>query len=163
MLKLGSKIFDIIFSEFNRKKIENFTIWTATLGFVFHLSLVLLNNNSIISIGNESLLLTNPISAIYTPFSIILVYEIYLLVFNLPRSFTHSVSKQFEIISLILIRRIFADIPQIDLNANWLNTPENLQLICDVFGVLILFYLIFLFNKVVISVFGQRRIDIISF
>jgi len=49
MLKLGSKIFDIIFSEFNRKKIENFTIWTATLGFIFHLSLVLLNNNSIVT------------------------------------------------------------------------------------------------------------------
>ena len=95
----------------------------------------------------EANLLIDPISAIYTPFSIILVYEIYLLVVNLPRSFTNSVSKQFEIISLILIRRIFADIPQIDLKANWLNTPENLQLICDVFGVLILFYLIFLFNK----------------
>ena len=101
MLKLGSKIFDIIFSEFNRKKIENFTIWTATSGFIFHLSLVLLNNNSIISIGNESLLLTNPISAIYTPFSIILYYEIFLLIFYLPRSFTTSILKQFEIISLI--------------------------------------------------------------
>ena len=68
MLTLGSKIFDFIFSEENRKKIEGFTIWTATIGFIFHLSLVLLNNNSIINMGNESLLLTNPISAIYTPF-----------------------------------------------------------------------------------------------
>ena len=50
MLKLGSKIFDFIFSEENRKKIEGFTIWTATIGFIFHLSLVLLNNNSIINI-----------------------------------------------------------------------------------------------------------------
>ena len=72
MLKIGSKIFDGIFSEGNRKKIETFTIWSATIGFIFHLSLVLLNNYSIIEIGNESLLLTNPISAIYTPFSIIL-------------------------------------------------------------------------------------------
>ena len=64
MLKIGSRTFDIIFSELNRKKIESITIWTATIGFVFHLSLVLLNNYSIINIGNESLLLTNPISAI---------------------------------------------------------------------------------------------------
>jgi hypothetical protein len=105
----------------------------------FHIYLIILKF--------EANLLIDPISAIYTPFSIILVYEIYLLVVNLPRSFTTSVSKQFEIISLILIRRIFADIPQIDLKAHWLNTPENLQLVCDVFGVLILFYLIFLFNK----------------
>ena len=114
MLKIGSKIFDGIFSEVNRKKIETFTIWSATIGFIFHLSLVLLNNYSIIDMGNESLLLTNPISAIYTPFSIILIYEIYLLIFFLPRSFTTSVSKQFEIISLILIRRIFGDIPEIN-------------------------------------------------
>ena len=56
MLKIGSKIFDGIFSEGNRKIIESFTIWTATIGFIFHLSLVLLNNYSIINIGNESLL-----------------------------------------------------------------------------------------------------------
>ena len=61
MLKLGSKIFDLIFSEENRKRIEGFTIWTATFGFIFHLSLVLLNNSSIINIGNESFLLSNPI------------------------------------------------------------------------------------------------------
>ena len=87
MLKIGSKIFDKIFSENNRKKIESFTIWSASIGFIVHLSLVLLNNNTIINIGNESLLLTNPISAIYTPFSIILYYEIFLLIFYLPRSF----------------------------------------------------------------------------
>ena len=77
MIKTGSKIFDGIFSENNRKKIESFTIWSASIGFIIHLLLVLLNNNSIINIGNESLLLTNPISAIYTPFSII------------PVSYTH--------------------------------------------------------------------------
>ena len=107
MLKIGSKIFDGIFSDVNRKKIETFTIWSATIGFVFHLSLVLLNNYSIIDIGNESLLLTNPISAIYTPFSIILYYEIFLLIFFLPRSFTTSILKQFEIISLIIITLFF--------------------------------------------------------
>jgi len=95
----------------------------------------------------EAGLLINPISAIYTPFTIILIYEIYLLVLNLPRSFTTSVSKQFEIISLILIRRIFADIPKIDLANEWHTTSANLQLIYDVLGILILFYLIHLFNK----------------
>ena len=70
-----------------------------------------------------------------------------MLVLNLPRSFTTSVSKQFEIISLILIRRIFADIPKVDLSADWFSTKENLELIYNILGVLILYYLIFLFNK----------------
>ena len=136
-----------VFSSLNQKKIEIATLWLSVIGFVIHLILIYAKKFNWFHIPFEANLLIDPISAIYTPFSIILVYEIYLLVVNLPRSFTNSVSKQFEIISLILIRRIFADIPQIDLKANWLNTPENLQLICDVFGVLILFYLIFLFNK----------------
>ena len=149
MLKIGSKIFDGIFSEEKRKIIESFTIWTATIGFIFHLSLVLLNNYSIINIGNESLLLTNPISAIYTPFSIILYYEIFLLIYFLPRSFTTSILKQFEIISLIIIRRIFYDIPKLDLDSgNWFNNPDNLQITYDLISILILFFLIYLFNLV---------------
>ena len=149
MLKIGSKIFDGIFSENNRKKIESFTIWSASIGFIFHLSLVLLNNNSIINIGNESLLLTNPISAIYTPFSIILYYEIFLLIFYLPRSFTTSILKQFEIISLIVIRRIFYDIPKLDLESNnWFENTDNLQITYDLICILILFFLIYLFNYV---------------
>ena len=149
MLNFGSNIFDRIFSEDNRKKIESFTIWSATLGFIIHLSLVLLNNYSIVDIGNESLLLTNPISAIYTPFSIILYYEIFLLIFYLPRSFTTSILKQFEIISLIVIRRIFYDIPKLDLETNnWFENADNMQITYDLICILILFFLIYLFNYV---------------
>ena len=162
MLKIGSKIFDGIFSENNRKKIESFTIWSASIGFIFHLSLVLLNNNSIIDIGNESLLLTNPISAIYTPFSIILYYEIFLLIFYLPRSFTTSILKQFEIISLIVIRRIFYDIPKLDLGSNnWFENADNLQITYDLICILILFFLIYLFNyvKTNIDIKKTKNID----
>ena len=149
MLNFGSNIFDRIFSEDNRKKIESFTIWSATIGFIIHLSLVLLNNFSIFDIGNESLLLTNPISAIYTPFSIILYYEIFLLIFYLPRSFTTSILKQFEIISLIVIRRIFYDIPKLDLETNnWFENADNMQITYDLICILILFFLIYLFNYV---------------
>ena len=162
MIKIGSKIFDKIFSENNRKKIESFIIWSASIGFIVHLSLVLLNNNAIINIGNESLLLTNPISAIYTPFSIILYYEIFLLIFYLPRSFTTSILKQFEIISLIVIRRIFYDIPKLDLGSNnWFENADNLQITYDLICILILFFLIYLFNyvKTNIDIKKTKNID----
>ena len=159
MIKIGSKIFDGIFSEKNRKKIEGITIWSATIGFIFHLSLVLLNNYSIISVGSESLFLTNPISAIYTPFSIILYYEIFLLIFFLPRSFTTSILKQFEIISLIIIRRIFYDIPKLDLeSSDWFSNPDNLQIIYDLICILTLFFLIYLFNYVKSSIINKKAI-----
>ncbi|MCH1547104.1 MAG: hypothetical protein L7S44_00925 [Flavobacteriaceae bacterium] len=136
-----------VFSEVNKKSFEIATLWLSIIGFFIHLFLIYAKKFSLLNLPIESGLLDNPISAIYTPFTIILIYEIYLLVLNLPRSFTTSVSKQFEIISLILIRRIFADIPKIDLEADWLTTAANVQLIYDVLGVLIMYYLIYLFNK----------------
>ena len=141
------KLYARVFSELNKKKFEKVTLYLSIVGFLLHLVLIYAKKLELVVFSFETPLLDNPISAIYTPFTIILIYEIYLLVLNLPRSFTTSVSKQFEIISLILIRRIFADIPKVDLSADWFSTKENLELIYNVLGVLILYYLIFLFNK----------------
>ncbi|MBL6659955.1 MAG: hypothetical protein ISP70_00520 [Crocinitomicaceae bacterium] len=141
------KVFFRVFSESNRKTIERITINVAVAGFIIHLLLILLKNYDIFHSRMDNILLADPISAIYTPFSIILIYEIYLLIHFLPRSFTTAVSKQFEIISLIVIRRIFGEIPNIDLMASWFTATQNLQLIYDLIGILILFFLIYLFNK----------------
>ena len=146
MLNFFEILFEKVFSEKNRKKAEKFTLWSSIIGFIAHLFLIYLNSSEIIILKND-VLLNNPISAIYTPFSIILIYEIYLLIFFLPRSFTTSVSKQFEIISLILIRKIFGDIPKINTNSNWFKNQENLDLIYSLLGVLILYFLIYQFNK----------------
>ena len=150
MKKWQSKVeylFEIVFSEKNQKKLEKATLWLSIIGFIIHLLLIYAKKFDFFVTPFEAGLLNNPISAIYTPFTIILIYEIYLLVLNLPRSFTTSVSKQFEIISLILIRRIFADIPKIDLSNEWFSTQANMQLIYDVSGILVLYFLIHLFNK----------------
>ena len=146
MLNFFEVLFEKVFSEKNRKKAEKFTLWASIIGFITHLIIIYLNSSEIIILKND-ILLNNPISAIYTPFSIILIYEIYLLIFFLPRSFTTSVSKQFEIISLILIRRIFGDIPKINTNSNWLENQQNIDLIYSLLGVLILYFLIYQFNK----------------
>ena len=132
-MKIQSKIenlLSIIFSESIIKKTEKYILYLASIGFVIHLSVIFLNNYNLIDLGFiNSNLLSNPISALYTPFSFILVYEAFLLIYYIPRSFTTAVGKQYEIISLIVIRKIFGDIPLIDLNANWIENPANLQLI----------------------------------
>lgn len=142
------KIFSIVFAPKIQKIIEKVILLLAALGFVIHLGLIFLKAQGIIFFSPlYPELFNDPISAIYTPFSLILIYEIYLLLFYLPRSFTSCVSKQFEIISLIVIRKIFKDIPQMDLADNWMSSSHNLELIVDLLGFLILFLLIFLFNK----------------
>ena len=139
--------FEKIFSDENQKRIERATLWLSIIGFIIHLILIYSKKFNLFHTPFEARLLEDPISAIYTPFSIILVYEIYLLIVFLPRSFTTAVSKQFEIISLIIIRRIFGDIPKVELNVNWFEFAANRQLIYDLAGVLILYFLIYLFNQ----------------
>lgn len=140
-------LFERIFSVSNQKRIEKVTLWLSIRGFIIHLLLIYSKKFHWVQTPFEARLLDDPISAIYTPFSIILVYEIYLLIVYLPRSFTTAVSKQFEIISLILIRRVFGDIPNVDLNVNWFENLENLQLIYDLTGIVLLYFLIHLFNR----------------
>ena len=148
MIKTVENIFSGLFSEGNLKKFEKFILVSATLGFIVHLLLILLNNNGYVDLSFfQDKLFVNPISAIYTPFSFILIYEAFLLIYFLPRSFTTSIAKQFEIMSLILIRKIFKDIPNVNLDDNWIQNESNLQLIYDLVGVLVVFFLIYLFKK----------------
>ena len=148
MIKTVENIFSRFFSEGNLKRFEKFILISATLGFIIHLLLILLNNNGYLDLSFfQDKLFVNPISAIYTPFSFILIYEAFLLIYFLPRSFTTAIAKQFEIMSLILIRKIFKDIPNVNIDDNWINNENNLQLIYDLTGVLIVFFLIYLFKK----------------
>ena len=148
MAKTVENIFSRLFSEGNLKKFEKFILISATFGFIIHLLLILLNNNGYVDLSFfQDKLFVNPISAIYTPFSFILIYEAFLLIYFLPRSFTTSIAKQFEIMSLILIRKIFKDIPNVELDDNWIQNENNLQLVYDLAGVLVVFFLIYLFKK----------------
>ena len=140
-------LFSRIFSEKAMKMFEKYILYLASIGFVIHLIVILLNNYNIIElsiVGPD--LFSNPISALYTPFSFILIYEAFLLIYYIPRSFTTAVGKQYQIMSLIVIRKIFKDIPLVDLNANWIENADNQQLIFDLVGVLIIFFLIYLFK-----------------
>ena len=143
-----NSVFEKVFSDSNLKTFEKIILFLATAGFIVHLALILLNNKGYVDLSFfQGSLFVNPISAIYTPFSFILIYEAFLLIYYLPRSFTTSIAKQFEIMSLILIRKIFKDIPDVDLSDNWILNENNLQLIYDLSGVLIVFYLIYMFKK----------------
>jgi hypothetical protein len=104
-------------------------------------------NLDIIHINDPERLLENPIAAIYTPFSFILIYEIYLLIFHLPNSTTVYIGKQYEIITLIVIRRLFKDLSKLELTPDWFQTKDDLQFTYDIIATILLFLLIFLFNR----------------
>ena len=142
-----TKLYSVLFSEHILKKFERITLIASIVGFLVHLIFVGLFNAGWIDFDDPSLFL-NPINAIYTPFSFILIYEIYILIYYLPRSFTTSLLKQFEIIALVLIRRIFGDITKIDFSIVTLKDQAVKQLLVDLFSVLVLLTIILFFTRI---------------
>ncbi|MFZ9504236.1 MAG: hypothetical protein ACO263_06670 [Cyclobacteriaceae bacterium] len=122
---------------------ERVILAVAITSYLVHLLLIALVHFGVIVA--ESRFLSNPISAIYTPFSFILVYEVYLLIFYLPKSTSFYIGKQYEIITLIVIRRIFKDIGTLELSLPWFENEHDLQFTYDVVTSLVLYSLIFLF------------------
>lgn len=138
-------IYETLLSVKTQKRSEKIFLLIAIASFIVHLALIFLVNIGYISLNDSSALFGSPIAAIYTPFSFILVYEVYLLIYYLPRSLTTYVNKQYEIILLIIIRRLFKDLSNIKISSDWFAIKYDLQFTYDILTSLILFYLIYLF------------------
>ena len=146
-MNLLNKLYKIFLSEYAKSRIEKTILYVALFGFFIHLILIYLSKFGILNLSLESELFKNPISAIYTPFSFILVYEVYLLIYYLSKSFTTYITKQYEIITLIIIRKLFKDLSALELSSDWFEIKGDLQFTYDILASVILFYLIFQFQK----------------
>ena len=75
------------------------------------------------------------------------MYEVYLVIYYLPRSITTYIGKQYEIITLIVIRRLFKDLSELKLSTNWFEIKNDLQFTFDIIASVVMFYLLYLFYK----------------
>ena len=144
--KLNAFFYNSILSETVKNKVERLILVVAILSFLAHLITIYLINKQLIIIPDDLNFFDSPIAAIYTPFSFILIYEVYLLIFYLPRSITTYIGKQYEIITLIVIRRIFKDLANLELNSSWFDIKNDLNFTYDIITALLLFFMIYLFS-----------------
>jgi hypothetical protein len=142
-----NSVYSKILSEEARKKSEVVIVIIAIASFLLHLLLIALVDLKVLAFDGYKELFNNPIAAIYTPFSFILVYEVYLLIYYLPKSTTTYIGKQYEIMTLIVIRRIFKDLSQLQLTPDWFKVPSDLLLTYDLIATMVLFLLILLFYR----------------
>jgi hypothetical protein len=140
-------LFQKLLSDKTRTTTEKIILNIALLSFFVHLLIIYLLKFNVIEFSSDTELLNNPISAIYTPFSFILIYEVYLLIYYLPKSFTTYITKQYEIITLIIIRKLFNDLSSLELSSNWFEIKGDLQFTYDLIASLLLFFFIYLFQK----------------
>ena len=121
--------------------VRKFAIVAAVVGFFAHLSLWALDNSGrIVVAGDSAELVQSPLSALYTPFSILLTYEVYQLIRTIPESFSSSVGKQYEIATLLVVRDILKRLPEVDGSDGWSVGDDVLFLLVECAAFLALFY-----------------------
>ncbi|WP_395626488.1 hypothetical protein [Daejeonella sp.] len=145
LLQAAGIYFDLYFSPQNVRKVELFILRAAILAFLIHLVVIFLGNNFLYFKNFEH----SYLKAIYTPFSFILFYEVFLLVIILPKSISEFIGKQFEVITLITLRSFFHDIADFDLKASIdINNPEYIYLLYDLCAALIMLSLTILYYRI---------------
>lgn len=138
-------VFNRLVTPQNTRRFEVLIIRLAVLFFVCHLIAIFCFNHVPILYRGHSF---NYLKAIYTPFSFILVYEVFLLVIILPESMTEFIAKQFEIITLITLRSFFHDIASISMHAPiHASDPAVISLGFDLLASLAMFILTVVFHR----------------
>jgi hypothetical protein len=137
-------LFDVLDGPAVRAWLERAVVTAAALGFLVHLAAIGVARlfpdlpQTLFEGLDES-----PLHAVYTPFSVILFYEVVLLVFALAASHTGEIAKQYQIISLIVVRRVFKDIGSFSDLENWLAEPEAVKaVLLDMAGAVLMFLIV---------------------
>jgi len=121
-------------------KVRRLSLIFAITGFLLHLLLWLAYKMEVLDIGSASPeLLDSPLDALYTPFSVLLAYEVYQLIRAIPESFSTAVGKQFEIVTLLVVRDIFKQLSDLDFSGGWSIDSELKFIIVECFTFVILF------------------------
>ena len=113
----------------------------SVLAFMGHLLIYALHQMEMITVEGEAKTLVNsPLSSLYTPFSILLTYETYQLIRTLPSSFSNSVGKQYEVVTLLVVRDVFKRLADFDADDEWAINGELGLILLECITFLILFF-----------------------
>ncbi len=140
ILKISGKLYDKIhtiwFSTWGERWVSNILIISFILGILYYLAIIF----GWVVPTNE--FFNHPFFAIEIPFTLLLIFELFSLIFSLPRSVAKSNSKQYEVLSLIFLRSSFKEFSHIDTLSDWsLNSEPVLNMFAYGVGGLLIFAL----------------------
>ena len=129
--------------------VRKIAIISAIIGFTLHLLIWLLIQTERYSLSGENMEMFNsPLSSLYTPFSILLAYEVYQLIRTIPESFSSSVGKQYEIATLLVVRDILKRLSNIEFQDGWKIDEDLGFLIVECLAFLVLFYTSLIYQRI---------------
>ena len=141
--------YELFLGDDTDQKIRRIAIISAIIGFCLHLLLWALYQIDEINPSGEYIeMLSSPLSSLYTPFSILLAYEVYQLIRTIPESFSSSVGKQYEIATLLVVRDILKRLSNIEFQDGWVLDSDLGYLVVECMAFLVLFYTSLVYQRI---------------
>lgn len=141
MLEWNKKAFQFSMGDSSEEYIRKVAMVFAVVGFFVHIVVwALFETGNITITGEASELVKSPLSTLYTPFSILLVYEVYQLIRTIPESFSSSVGKQYEIATLLVVRDILKRLSEVENSEGWKISSDLGFLLVECAAFLVLLY-----------------------
>ncbi len=136
-------IFDPLHHLWEHEKMYRKISVTLVIFFLLSLITIEMKRQGLLPGAFFNFVPTNHFYAISYAFTVVLILEVISLVFTLPCSFSKSVGKQFEILSLILLRSAFKELSKFPEPLSFEgNQDAILRIISDGFGALLVFALL---------------------
>ena len=110
----GKPMHEFVLGDRTNEWLRNAAINLAIAGFLAHLAACTLFRLGYLDAPELNGFVDSYLDALYTPFSIILAYEVYELIRAIPESFSVSIGKQFEVMTLLVVRDIFKNLADIE-------------------------------------------------
>ncbi len=147
--KKVNSIFDFIELKWGSRSSQSFVGYFLVFAFIILLGLIQAQREGFLPDFFSDLIPTNHFYAIHFAFTILLIFEVISLVFSLVKSVANSVGKQFEILSLILLRNSFKEFIYFSEPISWnhISTPIY-HIISDATGALLIFIILGFYYKI---------------
>jgi hypothetical protein len=142
-------IYDPIENYWNSQRNHKLMGSMVVLVFLSSIFLILLKHQNLLPDWLNHYTSTNFFIAVEVAFVVLLFFEVMSLVFMLPYSVARSLHKQFEIISLILLRNAFKEFSHLTNNISWeTNSDSLLNILSNSVAAIIIFGGIFVIRSI---------------
>lgn len=133
-------VFDPLHHFYEHEKVHHKISISLVLFFISSLLVIELKRRHLLPDPFSSVVPNNHFYAISLAFTVILILEVISLIFTLPCSFSRSVGKQFEILSLILMRNAFKELSYFEEPVTFAGNEESiLHILSSGFGAFLIF------------------------
>ena len=149
VLAQGARVFDNLESRWQGIKAQRLLGTALVLLFLGTILAIELNRQGLLPDPPAPTIPTNHFAAVYLAFTLLLLVEVLGLVFALSQSVANSVGKQFEVLSLILLRKAFLEFGSFSEPIDWGDASDSLlHMLSDAGGALLVFVAVGFFYRV---------------